>query len=188
MCIYIYIYIYIDGQHCGWPVHLRALGATEGRGTCKPVKPRFSPRRSDKSPLWERHHESRRCSRDTYPESYITKYTSIRRLSCSLFARRRGTDRFGDSCKSTGRVTNGLSISTTTPASPPTPIVIPTIPELLSVPPAGPLGARVNPPVCPVDGDRGLRVEVPPRRVAGVGSWSGRRGGVRTSSSALLQS
>jgi len=29
---------------------------------------------------WEGHHESRRCSRDTYPESYITKYTSIRRL------------------------------------------------------------------------------------------------------------
>ena len=25
------------------------------------------------------HHESRRCSRDSYPESYITKYTSIRR-------------------------------------------------------------------------------------------------------------
>ena len=25
-------------------------------------------------------HESRRCSRNTYPESYITKYTSIRRL------------------------------------------------------------------------------------------------------------
>ena len=25
-------------------------------------------------------HESRRCSRDTYPESYITKYTSPRRL------------------------------------------------------------------------------------------------------------
>jgi len=24
--------------------------------------------------------ESRRCSRDTYPESYITEYTSIRRL------------------------------------------------------------------------------------------------------------
>jgi len=29
--------------------------------------------------LWEGHHESRRCSRDTYPESYITKYASIRR-------------------------------------------------------------------------------------------------------------
>ena len=28
---------------------------------------------------WEGYHESRRCSRDTYPESYITKYTSIRR-------------------------------------------------------------------------------------------------------------
>jgi len=25
-------------------------------------------------------HESRRCSRDTYPESYTTKYTSIRRI------------------------------------------------------------------------------------------------------------
>ena len=30
-------------------------------------------------PLWAGHRESRRCSRDTYPESYITKYTSIRR-------------------------------------------------------------------------------------------------------------
>ena len=31
-------------------------------------------------PLWEGYHESRRCSRDTYPESYITKHTSIRRI------------------------------------------------------------------------------------------------------------
>jgi len=30
-------------------------------------------------PLWEGYHESRRCSRDTYPESYITKYSSMRR-------------------------------------------------------------------------------------------------------------
>ena len=29
---------------------------------------------------WEGYHESRRCSRETYPESYITNYTSIRRL------------------------------------------------------------------------------------------------------------
>ena len=28
---------------------------------------------------WEGYHESRRFSRDTYPESYITKYTSVRR-------------------------------------------------------------------------------------------------------------
>jgi len=28
---------------------------------------------------WEGYRESRRCSRDTYPESCITKYTSIRR-------------------------------------------------------------------------------------------------------------
>jgi len=32
--------------------------------------------------LWEGCRESRTCSRDTYPESYITKYTSIRRKSC----------------------------------------------------------------------------------------------------------
>ena len=31
-------------------------------------------------PLWQGCRESRRCSRDTCPESYITKYTSIRRL------------------------------------------------------------------------------------------------------------
>ena len=30
--------------------------------------------------FWEGCRESRRCSRDTYPESHITKYTSIRRL------------------------------------------------------------------------------------------------------------
>ena len=28
---------------------------------------------------WKGYHESRRCSRDTYPESYTTKYPSIRR-------------------------------------------------------------------------------------------------------------
>jgi hypothetical protein len=28
---------------------------------------------------WERCHDSRRCSRDTYPESYITEYTVMRR-------------------------------------------------------------------------------------------------------------
>jgi len=31
-------------------------------------------------PLWEGYRESRICSRDTYPESYIPKYTSIRRI------------------------------------------------------------------------------------------------------------
>ena len=28
--------------------------------------------------LWEGYHVSRKCSRDTYPESYITKYTSMK--------------------------------------------------------------------------------------------------------------
>ena len=35
-------------------------------------------------PFWKGYHESRRCSRHTYPESYITKYTSIRRLSSGM--------------------------------------------------------------------------------------------------------
>ena len=30
--------------------------------------------------VWEGYHKSKRCSRDTYPESYVIKYTSIRRL------------------------------------------------------------------------------------------------------------
>ena len=34
--------------------------------------------------LWEGCRKSRRCSRDTYPESYITKYTSIRRSTYSV--------------------------------------------------------------------------------------------------------
>ena len=36
-----------------------------------------------KEALWEGYRESRRCFRDTYLESYITKYTSIRRLIMS---------------------------------------------------------------------------------------------------------
>ena len=34
----------------------------------------------------ERYHESKRCSRDTYPESHITKPTSMRR--CNVAASR----------------------------------------------------------------------------------------------------
>jgi hypothetical protein len=41
-----------------------------------------------RAPLWEGCHEHRRYSRDTYPESYITEYTSIRR--------RMGVDYAGD--------------------------------------------------------------------------------------------
>ena len=31
--------------------------------------------------LWEGYHESRRCSRDTYPESCITKYTTYTKIN-----------------------------------------------------------------------------------------------------------
>jgi hypothetical protein len=37
------------------------------------------PRSPTCVPVWKGCCESRRCKRDTYPESYITKYTSIRR-------------------------------------------------------------------------------------------------------------
>ena len=37
-------------------------------------------------PLWEGYRVSRRCSRDTYPESYITKYASMRRPPLILMA------------------------------------------------------------------------------------------------------
>jgi len=50
------------------------------------VNPREAERRtqtlyssSSKVDSWEGCRESRRCPRDTYPVSYITKYTSIRR-------------------------------------------------------------------------------------------------------------
>ena len=51
--------------------------------------------------LREGYHESRRCSRDTYPESYITKYTSkkisllfgMRRWRGSYFPEIRGVSR-----------------------------------------------------------------------------------------------
>ena len=35
-------------------------------------------KKSGCSPAWQGYRESRRCSRDTYPESYTTKYTSTK--------------------------------------------------------------------------------------------------------------
>ena len=48
----------------------------------------------------ERHHASKRCSRDTYPESYITKYTSIRSLRIRVSHARvlEGEIAFGSVC------------------------------------------------------------------------------------------
>jgi len=44
----------------------------------------FCPFKTAFNFLREGYRKSRRCSRDTYPESYITKCTSIRRLSLAL--------------------------------------------------------------------------------------------------------
>jgi len=41
---------------------------------------------------WEGYHESRRCFRDTYPESYIARYTNIRRESHGLQLRFRSAE------------------------------------------------------------------------------------------------
>jgi len=43
----------------------------------------------------EGYHESERCSRDTYPESYITKYSSIRRQRPLSASRESSGERFG---------------------------------------------------------------------------------------------
>ena len=52
-------------------------------------------------PLWEGYHESRRCSRDTHPESYITKYDSIRRERGGVKAEGGGTRGFFDGMRRT---------------------------------------------------------------------------------------
>ena len=44
----------------------------------------------------EGYRDRRRCSRDTYPEPYITKYTSIRRLADGVFAAVSGWGAAGD--------------------------------------------------------------------------------------------
>ena len=48
--------------------------------------------------LWEGYRESRRCSRDTYPESYITEYTSIRGILGVVVTEAGSYSRLIDSC------------------------------------------------------------------------------------------
>ena len=57
------------------PHALSCPQSPKAKSTPPPLRASPQPIRS----LSEGYHESRRCSRDTYPESYITKYTSIRR-------------------------------------------------------------------------------------------------------------
>ena len=48
--------------------------------------------------LWKGYHESRRCSRDTYPASYIIKYTSIRRKKNETRDQKREIGKRGRRC------------------------------------------------------------------------------------------
>ena len=68
-----------DVRLCLRPMAIKPANATLEEGGRAGTLP--SVFRVDR--LWEGYHESRRCSRDTYPESYITQYTSIRSLSKS---------------------------------------------------------------------------------------------------------
>ena len=65
------------GVECG----LINLAFPPGRRGRETQAPAGAPTEVSVLPLWEGCRESRRCSRDTYLESYITKYTSIRRLA-----------------------------------------------------------------------------------------------------------
>ena len=62
-----------------WALLVAGVAAPEGRPLGPaPGKSRWNFERTHLRKLWEGCRKSRRCSRDTYPESYITKYTSIR--------------------------------------------------------------------------------------------------------------
>ena len=94
--------VYPDREQCRrsglepWDAHY-GLPLSSEFGTSKTVRTRVRSQLSDDhalvGPLWEGYHESKRCSIDTHPESYIIKYTSIRRivLDCGLLARQRLT-------------------------------------------------------------------------------------------------
>ena len=62
----------VNGSKDGLPV-------TRSRPVARPILERTRPEFCTDDRLRGGCHESRRCSRDIYPESYITKYTSIRR-------------------------------------------------------------------------------------------------------------
>jgi len=71
MYMYIYIYIYINKKNVDDPTRKLRVAAT--------VAAYWTVQASPEDRHWEGYHESRRCSSNTYPESYITKYTSTRR-------------------------------------------------------------------------------------------------------------
>ena len=81
LSLYIYIYIYIRGapesracQPCRLILIFFVVVAARKYGFAG-----ISSNHTLAGPLWEGYHESRRCSRDTYLDSYITKYDTIRR-------------------------------------------------------------------------------------------------------------
>ena len=87
------VWVFILGSGKRFKAQLRQRN--EGRGTgWGQVQGMTSMDRLRAGWLTEGYHESRRCSRDTYLESYTTKYTSIRRLGGG-----RGAGRFGDRLK-----------------------------------------------------------------------------------------
>ena len=61
--VYVYVYVYVLWNAAVANLSLMTLAS------------------SKRETLLEGCRESRRCARDTFPESYITKYTSKRRLS-----------------------------------------------------------------------------------------------------------
>jgi len=72
-----------SSSHGARPVHLTITMIKWIRTSRLSIKNSLSRKKKTSSAidsgLWEGRRESRRCSRDTYIQSYITKYTSIPR-------------------------------------------------------------------------------------------------------------
>ena len=79
MCIY--IYTYVKATRVATRSALNGLAQSRKMATlpkCAVVPIGPVTRVKKKTPLWAGYHDSRSCSRVTYPESYVNQYTSMR--------------------------------------------------------------------------------------------------------------
>ena len=73
------VFFFLPPSHDGENVFFSFPLSQQGFLCCPPRQKSRVERLKAKWNLWEGFRESSRCSRDTYPESYITEHTSIQR-------------------------------------------------------------------------------------------------------------